>query len=213
MRIVGVGSSAFALAACASFGPDCAGADWRAIGFADGAAGMGAPHARYETHACTPKAGADSLYALYAAGWSEGVVAYCTPANGFALGASGAAYNGVCDSQDAASFGEAFRNGEALYLAEAEAAAARNAYSDAQRALWDIKHRLASIDMALKSPSTGVAERRERLAETKALKAEMAAVEKSLAQLERDRLRAEAEAAVLRSALRNGVVTPTSASF
>ncbi len=199
MRFAGLVLTALALAGCATFGEDCASMDWRAAGFDDGAKGAPEPHALYVDRTCAPKQAAGAAYALYLSGWENGVAAYCAPANGFALGASGAPYNGVCNGEGAAAFAAAFRDGEALFAKESEAALAGNAYSDAMRELWDVKHRLALIEIALRSAD--YAERRKLLLEAKALKIELGALETSTADLGAQKQRAEAEASSMRAAV------------
>lgn len=216
MRSAGLILTAFALAGCATFGADCASVDWRAAGFSDGATGASAPHALYADKACAPKQAAGAAYALYLSGWDKGVESYCLPANGFALGASGGDYNGVCNDKSAAAFAEAFRDGEALFARESEAELAGNAYSDAMRELWDVKHRLVLIDIALRS--AGYADRRKLLLEQSDLKGELAAVETSLVDLAEQKRRAEAEASSIRAAVegrynKREPVRPENASY
>ncbi|MEQ8177015.1 MAG: DUF2799 domain-containing protein [Amphiplicatus sp.] len=199
MRCAGFILTAFALAGCASFGADCSSVDWRSAGFVDGAEGAPEPHALYVDKACAPKQAAGASYAMYLSGWENGVEAYCSPANGFALGASGADFNGVCNSDGAAAFADAFREGEAVFAKESEASLAGNAYSDAMRELWDLKHRLAMIDISLRT--AGYADRRKLLLEAKELKADLGAVETLLADLADQKRRAEAEASSMRAAV------------
>lgn len=179
-------------------GADCGAADWRAIGFVDGARGAVAPRAQYERNACAPSA-EEAAFALYLAGWRDGVDGYCEPANGFRLGASGADFNGVCNGPEAAAFAEAFRAGEALHAAEATALAARNAYSNAQRELWVLKHRIAVIEVALRSPSTSLTDRRGMLAEERMLSEDAAALEAVLERLSAEIAAAQTAAAALRA--------------
>ncbi|MEQ8935891.1 MAG: DUF2799 domain-containing protein [Amphiplicatus sp.] len=213
--------TAFALAGCASlgegwFGEDCASIDWRAAGFNDGSAGAGAPHALYTEKACAPKQAAGASYALYLSGWEKGVETYCSPANGFTRGASGEEFNGVCNGEGSAAFADAFREGEALFFKETEAELAGNAYSDAMRELWDVKHRLAMVEIAMRS--AGYADRRKLLLESKALKTDLDAVEKSLADLAEQKKRAEAEASSMRAAIaarddKRALVQPARVSY
>lgn len=179
-------------------GANCGGADWRAIGFVEGSRGAVSPLAHYERNACAPAAGAGA-YALYLAGWRDGVDGYCEPANGFRLGAGGEDFNGVCNGPEAAAFTEAFRAGEALYEAETTTLAARNAYSNAQRELWVLKHRIAVIEVALRSPSTSLTERREMLAEERVLAEDAAALEAVLERLSAEIASAQTAAAELRA--------------
>lgn len=193
----------------------CGGADWRAIGLVDGARGAVAPLAHYERNACAPAA-EEGAYALYLSGWRDGVDGYCEPANGFRLGAAGSDFNGVCNGPEAVAFAEAFRAGEALYEAEAMTLAARNAHSNAQRELWVLKHRIAVIEVALRSPSTSLTDRREMLAEERVLSEDAAALEAVLERLSAEIASGQSAAAELRArhaAGQGAAARPQAASY
>ena len=103
------------LAACAGKGPtmeaaSCAGADWRALGLADGASGTDgfAPRA-----AACGEAGFAADRAAYDAGWREGLARYCTASSGYEAGRAGEAYADACDAAPDLAYREGFARGRA----------------------------------------------------------------------------------------------------
>ena len=200
MRNAAVLVPLFFVAGCAALGGgECASPDLRAQGFRDGSTGRGAASPDLEPHACATDPASAAGLALYLDGWEEGVDAYCAPASGFALAASGSEYNGVCNGESAADFASAFRLGEEVRATEAEAAAARMAASDAQRDLWEARRRLAALELSMRDPAVSSADRRLKSIEAKALAAAIAEEEASAAKLERASGEAEARLSALRS--------------
>ena len=84
------------LAGCAGMSEQaCVSADWRTVGFTDGSLGrtvatIGSYSQQCGEHGVTPNLDA------YRAGHAEGVQQFCRASNGFEVGHSGAAYQGVC---------------------------------------------------------------------------------------------------------------------
>jgi hypothetical protein len=73
----------------------CLSADWRTVGFEDGALGRAETSiARYRQQ-CGEYGVAPDL-ASYRAGYADGVRIYCRATNGFSVDHSGVAYQGVC---------------------------------------------------------------------------------------------------------------------
>jgi len=108
------------LAGCAI--PDkneCVHADWKNIGFEDGARGY--PGARIGNHrkACA-KYGVAPDPAQYEAGRRMGLEQWCLPRNGYRLGTQGKIYNGVCPRTLEPAFVEAINQGRALLAYENE---------------------------------------------------------------------------------------------
>ncbi len=90
----------------------CTGADWTALGLADGRAGAPAKRVEERRSDCG-NAGVDA--AAYAAARSEGLLQYCTPTGGFAAGREGGKYEGVCPADSELAFLDAFARGGKLY--------------------------------------------------------------------------------------------------
>lgn len=105
----------FLLASCASLSPEqCRNADWRQIGYADGA--NGAPGSRIQEHASAcAKIDAKPDMEAYLAGRMEGLVSYCQPENGFDVGRRGAPDNaGDCPPHVRAAFLQNYRQGREM---------------------------------------------------------------------------------------------------
>lgn len=90
---------------------DCDGADWRAIGFADGAergsANDGSSRVAEHAEACGDRV---DVYE-YDGGFIEGLRVFCTPEHGFAMARAGQTYSGFCHSDQAEAFARALEQG------------------------------------------------------------------------------------------------------
>lgn len=103
------------LAGCASLSKDeCLYADWRAIGYEDGARGYHAARIADHREACA-KHGVTPNLDAYEMGRLEGLGEYCRPQNGYRLGARGTYYNGVCPEAYEAAFTAAYQEGKEVY--------------------------------------------------------------------------------------------------
>ena len=104
-------------AGCATMDKDeCLVADWRLIGFQDGAQGKSAATIGTYRKDCADYHVAPDLDA-YQAGRREGLQQYCMPANGYRLGEAGRAYNAVCPAGIERSFRAAYNTGHDIYQA------------------------------------------------------------------------------------------------
>jgi hypothetical protein len=112
--------AALILFGCATLDKDeCINADWQAIGFEDGARGYKTSRIGSHRKACA-KHGVTPDFELYKTGHRQGLEHWCTPRNGYGLGARGKSYNGVCPEELAPAFLEAFNRGRALHAYENE---------------------------------------------------------------------------------------------
>lgn len=103
------------LAACDTITEDqCQAGDWRAIGFADGAAGR-APD-MINTHARTcANVGVTPNVAAWNAGREEGLRQYCTPQNAYRIGANGTTLAPYCPAGQREALNRANRTGIQYY--------------------------------------------------------------------------------------------------
>ncbi len=92
---------------------ECINADWKSIGFEDGARGYKGSHIGRHRKACAQH-GVAPDHDLYEAGRQQGLLEWCTPHNGYRLGTQGKHYNGVCPNTLAARFMEALDQGRAV---------------------------------------------------------------------------------------------------
>lgn len=103
------------LAGCATLDEnECLNADWRTIGFEDGARGYPATRIGSHRKACA-KHGVAPDFERYESGRLKGLEQWCKPRNGYYLGIRGQRYNGVCPDHLAPAFVDALNRGRAIY--------------------------------------------------------------------------------------------------
>lgn len=93
---------------------ECINADWRSIGYEDGARGFKTSRIGAHRKACaeydiTPD------FEAYERGRRQGLQEWCTPQNGYALGVRGKLYNGVCPKALEPAYLEAYNQGKAVF--------------------------------------------------------------------------------------------------
>jgi hypothetical protein len=141
------------LAGCAAgmTSADCAGADWTALGFADGQSGERAK--MFEARARDCSTGPAPDLAAYQAGRARGLEAYCTPQGAFDAGKAGEDYRGVCPREAEIAFMISFEQGSTLHmLTEAKEAAASD-YDSAVADLDQHRYLLGVSEKRLLKPS------------------------------------------------------------
>lgn len=103
------------LAGCATLSKaQCQTGDWRAIGQADGAAGLPLTRLAEHSEACT-KHGFRVDEGLYKAGRDLGLRAYCTTDNAAQVGLAGKTYHNVCQGEMGVSFARIHREANDVY--------------------------------------------------------------------------------------------------
>lgn len=153
----------FLLASCASLSPEqCRNADWRQIGYADGA--NGAPGSRIQEHASAcAKIDAKPDMEAYLSGRMEGLVSYCQPENGFDVGRRGAPDNtGDCPPHVRAAFLQNYRQGREISALEGQIASLRSNMESERREMRRREDRIEDIRKELRRPNVS-AERRGSL--------------------------------------------------
>ncbi|MCW9030918.1 MAG: DUF2799 domain-containing protein [Gammaproteobacteria bacterium] len=93
---------------------ECLNADWRTIGYGDGARGYKASRISEHRSACAEYGVRPDLNA-YNGGREEGLGKYCTPTTGYNKGLSGYRYNGVCAGHNERDFVAALNYGLTIY--------------------------------------------------------------------------------------------------
>ncbi len=151
MRILFWAAFTLLLSACAAKPSvsefQCKAGDWQTIGFRDGAAG--APSSRLLVHqdAC----GEFNIIPVredYLAGWHEGLLNFCTAANGFDLGQRGASHNRVCSGELNQPFAGAYADGRQLYLARAQVDELQRRLHERHERLRWVKHEMTDAAAA-----------------------------------------------------------------
>lgn len=183
-----------ALNGCATLDePECRHADWRIIGFEDGAAGE--PPSRVGSHrsACAEFGVTPDLFA-YRQGHREGLAQFCTPARGYEVGRRGKDYEGVCPRGLEGGFLDGYDLGRQVHGYQREVSRLGSAIRANQRRMERIDDDLALHEQELVSEGTSRDARRALLEDIKDLQRE-------LGELEAETLAHERQRAVVRDRL------------
>lgn len=185
MRLVALGFLCLILTGCAGgmSKKECLAADWRTIGYEDGARGAPADAIAARRQTCAKKAGVAPDIDAYLAGRTRGLAEYCTPANGYAVGLRGQPYHGVCTRHGEKAFLARHRAGSERYGYRRRAADAARAVTEAERRLDAVSREIAEVEAELVAPKVPVERRIELLAELKRLGGEGERIERSLGPL------------------------------
>lgn len=126
-RPFAVATCVLILSSCASLSPEqCKNADWRQIGYTDGANGEPAGRLQEHASACA-KADIKPDLDAYLSGRMEGLLSYCQPENGFEVGRRGRPDNvGDCPPHLRAPFLDQYRQGREINGLESEVQRLRN---------------------------------------------------------------------------------------
>jgi hypothetical protein len=115
MALAGTLLVALALSACATLNKnECLNADWFSIGYEDGAKGYKTSRIGQHRQACA-QYGVTPDFEAYENGRRQGLAEWCTPRNGYVMGAAGRSYNGVCPNNLETAYLEAYNQGKAVY--------------------------------------------------------------------------------------------------
>lgn len=203
MRFVAILVASAMLAACAGgmSKKECLYADWRAIGYEDGAAGRDAGAVGARRAACADKAGVTPDMEAYLGGREAGLDQFCRPANGFDIGSRGYRYTGACAGRNEAAFVASYETGLALWGYVSRLDAARAALANAHADLDRIEHEIAANEAAIISPATPHPARIDHLARLKHLTEERSRVRAATRDLARDVDAAEDDLAEFEGAL------------
>lgn len=180
---------------------ECLYADWRAVGYEDGARGAPASAVSSHRQACAKKAAVTPNMSEYLAGRDAGLLEFCQPTNGFSLGVRGGQYYGVCTGPGEGAFTTAYQQGNQLYTLESDVARTQNALSTAHARLEDVEHKISHAEVALIAPDTPHEDRVHILADLKNLNEEKRRIENSFRPLRFEHERAQEELAYYRAFL------------
>ena len=99
---------------------ECKTADWKAIGFEDGARGYGLAN-RFGQHrkACA-EYGIKAKFEIYRLGHNQGIRQYCTPEQGYRLGRMNKRFPAHCPADLVSSTRRGFNVGHQIYLEKSE---------------------------------------------------------------------------------------------
>lgn len=110
-----------ALGGCSSLGgKNCLVHDWYEQGRIDGSQGLDDSNLAYHLNRCPDQKDDKSVHQTYLNGWNAGLTQYCSPQNGFELGAAGRPYSKVCPSLLEKPFLAQYKQGQKLLELERE---------------------------------------------------------------------------------------------
>jgi hypothetical protein len=134
------------LGGCASMTPEqCRLADWRQIGYADGAQGLSGSRIDEHAKACA-EVGVRPNLDEYLRGRSQGLFSYCQPENGFTVGRRGDRENaGDCPASMRFAFLDQYRRGQEIHAIEADLERRRSRLEHNFRALRSHDERIGAI--------------------------------------------------------------------
>jgi len=171
---------------CASLDKqECVHADWRTLGYQDGARGKVADVIGNYRKDCAEHGVSPDLDA-YTAGREQGLREYCREANGFRVGHSGKVYQGVCPDDLEYAFRVGYRDGRVIYEL---GAGVRNGERDVQRrkkSLDELNEELSRAEAELISDGASSSRRAELLGQTRVLAKEIGSLEQQVGSLEAD---------------------------
>ena len=186
-----IGLGAAALAACETVGgpamspAQCSVADWKALGFKDGAEGRAPERFVSRQQACVASGyGADQE--AYMAGRREGLWGWCQPDRAFRLGLDGNSYNGVCPPELDGMFRDAHAEGSRAHTVVAALQSVESTISSLRNDRDELEHKIQANQIGFSESATDDERARHR-AELDHLYGERNRVENRLHDAEQDR--------------------------
>ncbi|MDX1678720.1 DUF2799 domain-containing protein [Arsukibacterium sp.] len=183
-----LGLAVLALAAlngCATMDKSqCLTADWRTIGFEDGASGKPETAIASYRQDCADHGVSPDLNA-YRLGHRQGSENFCTRRNGFNVGSRGASYQGSCAPELEQEFMLGYRDGQQLFEFRQAVKNARSALDRQHRQISNVEQQIAVHTELLVADGLVRDERIRLLNEIEALKAEHFDLINLLPELER----------------------------
>jgi hypothetical protein len=182
------GLAIFAVAGC-ELGPpmspaECAAADWKAIGYGDGADGRSPSYFAERAQACA-NAGYQADQASFDSGYREGVRTFCQPERGFRLGEQGGGLSVACPEDLANRFNAAYNDGRSLYSARSAFESAESAISSLLGEREDLQRKLLANELGL-SQSVTEADKARHRSEVIRLRTELISLDRRLREAEYD---------------------------
>lgn len=124
---------------------DCATADWRSLGYQDGADGQTLEKLSQRSKSCQTHGYSPDVPA-YNQGRESGLANFCRPENGYDVGLSGHKYEGVCSAFDEGAFLSEYRDGYERYRVKKNVEDARSRVSSLETSLRNLQRELREID-------------------------------------------------------------------
>ncbi len=190
-RVSFLGVVAYLVAGCSGMSEQaCVTSDWRTVGFEDGTLGRSeATIGRYRQQ-CAEHGVAPDLES-YRVGHADGVQVYCRESNGFAVGHSGAAYQGICAADQEPEFLAEYNAGRRLHELESALASVDSRIAGNYRAQENIKQELTDIGVEMIAVETTPERRLAMVTRSADLGRRYGELTTEIQNLERDRALAE----------------------
>jgi hypothetical protein len=183
--IVAILAGLMVISGCATLGKDeCLNADWRSIGYEDGARGYSGSHIGNHRKACA-KYGVVPNLDQYEEGRLKGLREYCTPRNGYRLGIRGKRYNGVCPTDLDPAFRYAMQDGRKIYVLEKEVQQKKHELKKAYKDLDALEMKLSDKEAELIKPGVRPRRRKYLLDEFRMLEDEQKALFAEIVEMEK----------------------------
>jgi outer membrane murein-binding lipoprotein Lpp len=187
------------LASCATMDKsECLSADWRTVGFEDGAAGRPLTEIGRHREACAEHGVTPDL-AAWRGGHADGARQFCNPGNGFRQGRAGREYNGLCPADLEAAFVEAHATGRHLHDLDREIDRLRRDADGMREDLDNLERRSDNLQGLLVAGGLSTRERELLLEQYRELQSRMALLEADIRDFELEAARLEGEYGVLNS--------------
>ena len=156
-----------AMAGCAGMSAEeCVTADWRTIGYEDGAAGRQASAISRYRKDCAEH-GVTANFDAYEIGRRQGLRDFCRPANGYRIGRKGTTYNGVCPADMEAAFLTAYEDGFEYFSLEKDVKEIERDIRRVERDLAEANEEIKLLEAELIADGVDSEQRASLLAETK----------------------------------------------
>lgn len=191
--VIGASLAILVLSGCASMSSDeCMTADWRAVGYEDGARGYTTEQFSKHRKACASH-GVTPSFDDYQAGRDQGLVEYCQPGRGFDVGASGGRYYGVCSVNLEPDFLDAYNVGHHLHVLRSNVNNASSSISVKEGELKRVEDDAVKKGAALIADETTTEDRIILLADLKNLSERTGELEAEIEHLYEQRARSRVE--------------------
>ncbi len=137
-----LGSVALVVSGCSTMNKsECLTANWKNIGYGDGAKGYSVTRLSQHTSACAEHGITPDLNA-YNAGRDEGLSQYCIPSRGYSNGLSGSGYKGICAKHNEKAFLDAYNYGLEIHKEQKILDQMHRDYKHEERMVNKLNHRL-----------------------------------------------------------------------
>lgn len=164
---------------------ECLTADWKTIGFGDGANGQPASRISRHRSACAEHGVTPNLNA-YNMGRNEGLVQYCIPSTGYNKGLSGSRYNGICSGHNEKAFVEALEFGLVVNKEVSILNQMKRAYSDEESRIYSLERGLKRTENKITKDKLSELQRYKLIQKTKKMAEELGAAKSNLGPLSDD---------------------------